>query len=381
MDYIINHKRFKKKYSFNELDKYLYSEKRISKYPYYKKVYFDFFNGYAKKNYTLIPIKCLCGNNDDILLSKSDRHGIEFTVVVCKKCGLIRAKDYFTDENIKDFYKNHYRNVMPDDEIEVTSASSKFRSHTKIVHKEEIFEQDLQTRYNSHKARNRNRIKIIEKFGILSKKKVLDLGGGFGGILEHFKNENEVYLVDHYVPYLNYAKSKGINIIKGGLDNIDFKPDVIILSHVMEHWGNFEKDIKKLIQIQKIGETINYIEFPGVDGIKLGRQEGDIIGDIHVPHVYYFASYVFENIMNRYGFEKLYIDSWIKSLFIYTGKKSNLINNYPRVLQDLILAEKRRKMHCVHNFLKLFIPNNLLSINRKIRIKVRSVCDQLQWKG
>ena len=51
MDYIINHKRFKKKYSFNELDKYLWSEKRISKFPHSIKGYFDFFNGYAKKNY------------------------------------------------------------------------------------------------------------------------------------------------------------------------------------------------------------------------------------------------------------------------------------------------------------------------------------------
>ena len=79
--------------------------------------------------------------------------------------------------------------------------------------------------------------------------------------------------------------------------------------------------------------------------------------------------YVFENIMNRYGFEKLYIDSEIKSLFIYTGKKSNLINNYPKVLQDLILAEKKRKIYCTQNFIKLFIPNNLLSIIRKIRNK------------
>ena len=91
MDYIINHKRFKKKYSFNELDKYLWSEKRISKFPHSIKGYFDFFNGYAKKNYTLIPTKCLCDNNDDILLSKSDRHCVEFPTVVCKKCDLIRA--------------------------------------------------------------------------------------------------------------------------------------------------------------------------------------------------------------------------------------------------------------------------------------------------
>ena len=352
MNYIINHKRFKKKYSFNELDKYLWSEKRISKFPNAIVAFFEFFNDYAKKNYTLIPTKCLCDNNDDILLSKSDRHCVEFTTVVCKKCGLIRAKDYFTEENVKDFYKNYFRKI-----IEVDENNNSY--------------QDSQTLYNNQKEGSRERVKIIEKFGnkILSKKKVLDLGGGVGGILEYFKNENEVYLADYFDPYLNYAKSKGINIIKGGLDKIDFKPDIIILSHVIEHWSNFREEIKKLIQIQRIGETINYIEFPGIDSIKQGRREGDVIGDLLVPHVHFFASYVFENIMNRYGFEKLYIDSEIKSLFIYTGKKSNLINNYPKVFQDLMLAEKRRKIHCVQNFIKLFIHNNLLSTIRKIRNK------------
>ena len=114
---------------------------------------------------------------------------------------------------------------------------------------------------------------------------------------------------------LNYAKSKGIKTIVGGLNEINFKPDVIILSHIIEHWSNFKEEIKKLIQIQKVGETINYIEFPGVDSLKLGRREGDFIGDVHVPHVYYFTSYVFENIMNRYGFKKIYIDSENKIYF------------------------------------------------------------------
>ncbi len=351
MDYIINHKRFKKKYSFNELDKYLWSDKRISKFPHSILGYFEFFNDYAKKNYTLIPTKCLCDNNDDILLSKSDRHCVEFLTVVCKKCGLIRAKDYFTDANTIDFYENYFR-----------PGSNSININYGDI--------DPETFFNNQVQNSKFRFDLINnKIKNICNKKILDLGGGIGGVLNHFNNNNELYLADYFDPYLNYAKSKGINIIKGGLDKIDFKPDIIILSHVIEHWSNFREEIKKLIQIQKIGETINYAEFPGVDSIKLGRREGDIIGDIHVPHVYYFASYVFENIMNRYGFEKLYIDSLIKSLFIYTGKKSNLINNYPKVFQDLILAEKRRKIHCVQNFIKLFIPNNLLSIIRKIRSK------------
>ena len=80
---------------------------------------------------------------------------------------------------------------------------------------------------------------------------------------------------------------------------------------------DIEKEIQKLISIQKINETLNYIEFPGVDSLKYGRRGGDILGDIHIPHVYYFTSYVFENLMNRYGFEKIYLDKSIVSTHIY----------------------------------------------------------------
>ena len=84
-----------------------------------------------------------------------------------------------------------------------------------------------------------------------------------GGALEHFKNDNDLYIADFFDPYLDFAKKRGINVIKGGLKDITFKPDIIILSHVLEHWNDFESEIQNLINIQK-NETINYIELPGM---------------------------------------------------------------------------------------------------------------------
>ena len=98
--------------------------------------------------------------------------------------------------------------------------------------------------------------------------------------------------------------------------------------------------------------------------MKDGRHQGDILRDIHVPHVYYFSSYVFENLMNRYGFEKLYIDNKIRSLFIYTGKKTKLINYYEKCKKDLHQAEKLGKRN-FENAIKLFIPKSLLKLIKK----------------
>ena len=337
MNFIINHKRFKKKYNHNELHKYLFKQNRIIKYPVYSKNYHNFFNNHAKKNYKLVENNCLCGVKNDILLSQSDRHCVDFVTVVCKSCGLIRAQNYFRDEDVADFYKNYYRTVSYSDTYKETSPSDMF---------------DKQKRNSKYKYDLLNEYKIKS----LNNLKIIDLGGGVGGVLDHFEKNNDKYLFDFYDPYLSYAKSKGIKSIKGGLDAIDFKPDIIILSHVIEHWNNFDYEIKQLIKIQKKNETLNYIEFPGIDSIKTGRREGDILGDIHVPHVYYFSSYVFENLMNRHGFEKVYLDSLIKSIFIYTGKTQKLINYFNLCRSDLIIAEKTRKIKIFKNFIKLFIP-------------------------
>ena len=168
---------------------------------------------------------------------------------------------------------------------------------------------------------------------------------------------------------MNFAETKRIKSIKGGINEIEFKPDIIILSHVIEHWNNFENEIQKLIRIQKKNETLNYIEFPGIDSLKKGRRGGDLLGDLHIPHVYYFSSYVFENLMNRYGFKKIYLDSQIKSIFVYTGKLEKLVNYFERCKVDLLEAEKTRKIQILKNIIKLFIPNFIFIFLRKIRNK------------
>jgi hypothetical protein len=328
---LINHARFKKKPKVG-------GDTGENKYP-------DFFNNYAKKNYVLVDNNCLCGKNNDQLIANYDRYSVKFDTVICKNCGLIRALKYFSEENVSDFYKNHYRDI----------ANQLYILPHKIYEKQ--IEQGLK-RYELIKEKSNVKIEGL---------KILDLGGGAGGTLEHFKNLNDVYLADFHDPYLDYAKGKGIYVIKGGLKEISFKPDIIIFSHVIEHWNNFENEIKNLINIQKINKTINYIEFPGVDSLKLGRREGDFFKDIHIPHVYYFSSYVFENLMNRYGFEKLYIDSSISSLFIYTGVKKELKNHFNQVKDDLLKAEFTRKKQIIKKIIKIFIPEKILSLRLRFK--------------
>ena len=350
MEFIINHKRFKKQFKGKELKKF---KSNIKPFPKYSKNYFDLFTNKLSKKYEFVKTHCLCGGENDILLSLTDRHCVDFSTVVCKNCGLIRAKNYYKNEDVEDFYKNHYR-------------TTEYSENLINFNPSDLFEKQKKTSKYKYDLINEHKIKP------LSNLKIIDLGGGVGGVLDHFSDDNEKYLFDFHDPYLEYAKTKKIKSVKGGLDKIDFKPDIIILSHVMEHWSNFKYEIQKLINIQKKNETLNYIEFPGVDSIKKGRRDCDILGDIHVPHFYYFTSYVFDNIMARYGFEKLFTDTATKSIYIYTGNKNSLINYYDNVKEDLISAEKVRKYRIFKNFFKLFIPSFFLrNLKRKNKIEIK----------
>jgi len=330
-DLLINHKRFK-------------TAHKITATKYQK--YNSFFNDYAKRKYTLIDNDCLCGAKNDQLISHFDRYSVEFQTVICKDCGLVRASKYFNKENVNDFYKNHYRNIM--------------NHGAGYLNPRDFFERQ--------KLESSGKYELIKKESNMKLEglKVLDLGGGAGGALDSFKNLNEVYLADFFEPYLKLARIKGIKVIKGGLKEISFKADIVIICHVLEHWNDFENEIERLISIQKKNKTINYIEFPGIDSLKLGRRDGDFFNDIHIPHVYYFTSYVFENLMNRYGFEKVYIDSEIRAIFIYTGIKKGLKNYYNQVKDDLIKAESKRKKLAIRKIVKAFIPNKVLALRQNI---------------
>ena len=349
MNLLIKHNRFKRNLEENELSSFLPIKKKIFDFPHTGYKYFNFFNNYAKKNYQLSPTKCLCKLEDDIPLSLVDRYGVRFHIVICKNCGLIRAKEMYSSSNLSNFYQNFYRDIIDDNP---TNKSP-----------EEFYKIQYQA--------GRLKFELISKFSIqkiTNETKIIDIGGGAGGVLENFKPSENLYLADFFEPYLDIAKKNGIHIINGGPDKIDFQPDIIILSHVVEHWENFDNEIQKIIKLQKPNKTINYIEFPGVDSLKDGRKGGDILGDIHIPHIYYFASYVFENIMNRNGFEKIYSDTHCRSIYLYTDTRKPLINYFSKVHKDLIEAERRRKYEGFKRLVKYILPKKILGfIKNKIK--------------
>ena len=304
------------------------------------------FEEYQKNNYKTIRVKCLCNNNTSYLISNVDREGLEYPLMICKSCGLIRAREYWDEKSTDHFYSNWYRKKYGGEE-----NPDKF-------YKQHLFKSKLLWDFvNEYTSKLNKPINIF------------DIGGGSGSILDLFISENNCYLFDFNKPFLKKANEMGIKTIEGGIDKLNLikeKPDLVILSHVLEHFTNVHQELETLIKHLKLGSLV-YVELPGIDSLREGRRAYDFLGDIHKPHVFYFSRGVLNNLMERYGFKCLKSNTLISGLYEYTGQIGELINYHNNVFSLLKNAEIKRKLgfplfHSIKLFIASILPRSLKDV-------------------
>ena len=74
------------------------------------------FEDYQSSNYNTIAVQCLCGNDNSYNISTVDREGLDYPLVICRSCGLIRAKDYWDEKSVIHYYTNWYRKKYAQEE-------------------------------------------------------------------------------------------------------------------------------------------------------------------------------------------------------------------------------------------------------------------------
>ena len=281
------------------------------------------FQEYQKANFKKISTVCLCGNDDSYLISNIERLGNEYPLVLCRKCGLIRAKNYWDKESTKKYYKDWYRKITGG------------KLNIEKLHLSQIDK--------GKKMKN-----FIKEFlpAPTNNYTVVDPGGCSGGILESFR-EYKSFLFDFDEDFLAYASKQGITAIKGGIDkliNKELSPGLIILNHVLEHFTNANTELDKIKCCLKVGSLV-YIALPGIDSLKKGRRRYDFLGYIQEHHVTYFCEETLTNLMNRHGFRCLKSNTTINALYEYTSEKKDLVNYHDVVVKHIRRAELIRKTY------------------------------------
>ncbi|MDB4016222.1 class I SAM-dependent methyltransferase [Flavobacteriaceae bacterium] len=308
-------------------------------------------------DYTYEEVDCeVCKNKEKTIISKFDRYGLPYVSNLCKTCGLIYTSPRFNQKSYIKFYDSQYRKMYTSFPLQQTKEDF-FKSQ--VTRGKKVFDFILKN----------NPDKNIGS--------VLDVGCGMGGLLVPFKENNfDVYGVDYGSEYVEFGKSKNLNLSIGGIKDISKKFDVIIYSHVFEHildLGSELYEIKK--RLNKKG--VLYIEVPGVLNLH-NDYRNDLNRYFQNAHTYNYSLISLNNVLVSNGFELINGNEKVETLFKISNVTDSVTNDYDRLINEIKKLNFKNKIWVfskagVKNLLRhLLIKTGLYNITRKFYILIFS---------
>ncbi len=249
----------------------------------------------------LESVSCnICSSDNAILFIQKNG----YSIVKCRKCGLIYVNPRATRETI------------------LTRYSTKYFYDEYLPY--------LEKNKNEILLHYRNICKKIEELTNKKNVRVLEIGCGTGLLLhvalEEFNFESQG--VEYNNSMVEYGvKNFGVNIIQGDINKIALEEsnfDAIVMADVIEHFFDPLKTLKYCNELLADSGII-FLSTPNIDS-KLFQQLGvkwGIIGPSE--HLYYFNPNTIESILNKSGFsivQMSYGNKNLKDVMFIFAKKS-----------------------------------------------------------
>jgi SAM-dependent methyltransferase len=278
-------------------------------------------------------VACLCGSKRFDLIASVDSYSILQKTVICRECGLIQSNPRMTEEEYGNFYRSdlYRRCYETDDYLSIAEKRYFDNSGEHILNEVRKFKSDINS-------------------------SVLEVGAGGGWNLLPFKKYGMAVLgLDYSQALVSLGRSKGINMVQGGIDKISGQFDIIIINHALEHFLDPVASLKEIIKHLKTNGLI-YIAVPNIMNFDLGQ--------IQNAHTYYFEPKTFLYYCSLAGLEEcsMGVAQKIHIFGIFKPSprqlpKSYLANHYQEMLFYLNLYKFKQ-------YIKNIIP---LSVLRRLR--------------
>lgn len=258
--------------------------------------------------------KCpLCSAAEGILIAEIDRFGIPCRTVICKGCGLVFNNSFFPEDAQETVYKKFYGKI-----------------NFNGLSPEETFLK--RTRPDAFSWKRFAYISLQLGSNLKNIDTVFEIGCRDGcNLLPFHLAGKEVLGCDFDEDYLNVGRERGLNLICGGTDSLlasGKKADLIILSHVVEHFIGLDKEIAKIKDLLTDDGYI-YVEVPGMfnwnrkrcdaiaeDGY---RSSNDFLSYIQSVHNYHFDLEKISFLFERADFKMVTGDEWVRAIFRNDG--------------------------------------------------------------
>lgn len=272
---------------------------------------------------------CLCGSGNVELMAAIDRFSLPFKSYICADCGLIFTSPYISEISLGQYYNTYYHPLT-------------FGTLDENIN---LFSRD----------QGRKIFNWVRPFLMSNQVNVFEVGAGNGSNLREFRaaacNDNVecgLFGIEFNESFVAYGNNNGTELTSTKLSdyvaNCKIKFDVIILSHVLEHFIDIRLQLALLRRVSH-KDTIIYVEVPGVLDLKNKFVYGyDFIRFLTHAHNYNFTKSSLTYIMSLYGYTLLAGNEKIESVFrydpqlcnrdtaIYAAENNAVVVNY---LQDI----------------------------------------------
>ena len=255
---------------------------------------------------------CCAGNSLEQLLAV-DRFNLPFGSFLCVDCGLITTSPRIKQESLAYYYDKYYHPLNYGKE-DLGGQEALFGAEQGV----KIF-----NRLRPH----------IEKSAI----DILEIGAGVGNVLDEFRAraadesiETNLLGTEYSLQCIERCKAAGVETVLGDVQTVlqlNRRFDIIILSHVFEHFIDLQKELNRLSQLLRDGGLI-YIEVPGVyKNHTKDYYDFSFLGYSVHAHMYNFTLVTLNNVLSAGGYKLLEGDEEAYGIFQFTDQKSNSFNN------------------------------------------------------
>lgn len=264
--------------------------------------------------YHVEHVSCYCGEKDVLPVVRQDRYGFDYRMGMCKSCGILYANPRMTAETYQAFYDNEYRKIYDDETTD------------------DIFKNSIKT--------GETFMGFLDHFEIRPKV-VFEIGCNTGAMLKPFHDAGiEAYGVDFNQERTAYGREQGLNLLTGGIEQLEVlgkKADLIILHHVLEHFLDLPGELTRIKALLSESGTL-YVGVPG-----LYTTDRDIL--FQNAHAYQFTAATLAYVMETNGFDEIYCDEHIASLWQIndvTRSKKDVPKQELKQIWDHLFGERRR---------------------------------------
>ena len=169
----------------------------------------------------------------------------------------------------------------------------------------------------------------------------LEIGSGTGSVLREFRDEGKkesktisALGTDYNEGCIKLSNDKRVDAILGDIDvviKLGKKFDVIIFSHVFEHFIFLGKELEKIGKLL-FDDGLLYIEVPGIKTIhKKPNYNYSFLGYLTHAHIYNFTLNTLINIVSKKGFMPIFGNEEVECVFV-RGESQCCSNNYDEII-------------------------------------------------